>query len=98
MKKKTPTKRRTAWADGDPPPDAAVVETTHIEGITYQRKFISCGKERCRKGCASGRPSHGPYWYAAQWNPKTSKTKWTYVGKVEPRITEIADRMMGAKR
>lgn len=93
-----PKKRRTAWSEGQPPPDAAVVETTHIEGVTYQRKFIACGKERCKKGCASGRPSHGPYWYSAQWNPKTGKTQWRYIGKSEPKITELADQMTGGKK
>jgi hypothetical protein len=93
-----PKKRRTSWTDGDPPPDAAVVQTTHIEGVTYQRKFISCGKERCKKGCASGRPSHGPYWYATTWNAKTGKTKTVYVGKHEPKITEIAEQLTGGKQ
>ncbi|MGD9603911.1 MAG: hypothetical protein AB7O21_19625 [Gammaproteobacteria bacterium] len=72
----------------------AIVSTMHIEGITYQRRFVSCGKDRCRKGCASGTPSHGPYWYAIMWNPKTGKTSAKYVGKNEPRISEIADGMM----
>lgn len=100
MKKKTgqEKRRRTSWSDGDPPPSSAVVATTHLEGITYQRKFIACGKERCRKGCASGTPSHGPYWYAIQWNPKTGKTKALYIGKNEPKITELADAMTGGRK
>ena len=87
---KTPQTRRTSWSDGDAPPDSPVVEELHVEGITYQRKFIACGKDRCRKGCAQGRASHGPYWYAIQWNPKTSKTTSTYIGKNAPGIHQIA--------
>jgi hypothetical protein len=89
-KKTTPQSRRTSWHEGDPAPDSPVVEELHVENITYQRKFISCGKERCKKGCASGKASHGPYWYAIQWNPKTSKTTSTYVGKNAPGIHQIA--------
>jgi hypothetical protein len=92
-KKKTAAKRRTAWAEGDAPPTTSIVQTMHVEGITYQRKFIACGKERCRKGCAEGRPSHGPYWYAMHWNPKTSKTKAVYVGKNEPSLTQITQHV-----
>lgn len=87
---KTPTRRRTAWSEGDPAPESPVVEELHVEGITYQRKFISCGKDRCRKGCAEGRASHGPYWYAVTWNAKTGKTKSTYVGKQAPSLHQIA--------
>jgi len=99
-KKKPPstTKRRTAWSDGDPVPSTAIVATTHIDGTTYQRKFIACGKDRCRKGCASGKPSHGPYWYAFKHDPNTGRTAWKYIGKHEPKITEIADAMTGAKK
>lgn len=91
--KTTPTKRRTAWSDGDPPPDAPIVQTMHVEGITYQRKFIACGKERCRKGCAEGRASHGPYWYRARWNPKTGNATWHYHGKDEPSLSEITNHV-----
>ena len=87
---KAPTRRRTAWSEGDEAPDSPVVEELHVEGITYQRKFIACGKERCRKGCNAGRASHGPYWYAVQWNPKTGKTKSIYIGKVAPSLHQIA--------
>jgi hypothetical protein len=89
-KGKSTLRIKTNWQEGDPAPDSPVVEELHVEGITYQRKFISCGKEVCRKGCASGRASHGPYWYAVTWNPKTQKTKTTYVGKEPPTLREIA--------
>ncbi len=90
MKKKT---KITRWQDHDPPPANSIVQTMHVEGITYQRKFIACGKERCRKGCADGRPSHGPYWYAMHWNAKTGKTKAVYVGKNEPSLTQISNHV-----
>jgi hypothetical protein len=89
-KKTAAVKKRTAWTDGDEAPDSPIVQTMHVEGITYQRKFIACGKLSCRKGCASGRPSHGPYWYAIQHNPKTGKTRALYVGKQEPSLTTIS--------
>ena len=75
-----------------PKHDEPILETVHVEGITYQRKLINCGKERCRKGCAAGRPSHGPYWYAISWNDKLSKTVAHYVGKELPRVDEFLDR------
>lgn len=90
---KAPTRRRTSWSEGDSAPESPVVEELHVEGITYQRKFISCGKERCKKGCASGRASHGPYWYAVQWNAKTGKTKSMYVGKTAPSLHQIAEHV-----
>ena len=82
-KKKEPAKKKT---------DAVVVETVHVEGITYQRRLVACGKDRCRKGCASGRPSHGPYWYAVVWDPKREKSRTHYVGKQLPRLDTLADR------
>jgi len=82
--------RRTSWSEGDDPPDSPVVRVMHVEGITYQLKFIACGKLGCRKGCAAGRPSHGPYWYAIQHNPKTGKTRAIYVGKHEPSLSTIS--------
>ena len=89
----TPTTRRTSWHEGDPPPESPIVEEQHVESITYQRKFIACGKERCRKGCAQGRASHGPYWYAIHWNPKTGKTSSTYIGKNAPTLQQIAGQV-----
>jgi len=62
----------------------------HVEGITYQQRFITCGKERCRKGCRRGVPSHGPYWYAFAWIK--GKARSYYVGKVLPRLEMLADR------
>jgi hypothetical protein len=51
----------------------AVVETKIIEGITYQRARVSCGKKRCSK-CP-----HGPYWYARVWIRQ--KRVRVYIGK-----------------
>ena len=73
-----------------------VVETAHVEGITYQLRYTKCGKARCKKGCAEGRASHGPYWYAAHWTK--GKTRMHYVGKVLPRIDQLADRPEGKNR
>ncbi len=71
---------------------ANIAATMHVEGITYQHRYTSCGKARCRKGCRSGEPSHGPYWYSVSWNPKTKKTVVYYVGKQLPRVDELLDR------
>jgi hypothetical protein len=71
-------------------PDDLVTETAHVEGITYQRRWTRCGKARCKKGCADGTASHGPYWYAVYWSK--GKTCAKYVGKQLPRIDELADR------
>ena len=89
MSKISPAPKRRAWVEGDPPPDAAhgpIVQTAHVEGITYQRKFITCGKcSRCKAA-----PAHGPYWYAVFRSKGATKSK--YVGKKLPRIDQLADR------
>jgi Family of unknown function (DUF6788) len=47
-------------------------------GLTYQRKYIKCGKASCRK-----QPDrHGPYWYAFWF--KDGKTHCRYIGKNLP--------------
>ena len=79
--KKTPRRRKS---------EPAIVKTLAVEGVTYQLKRISCGKARCRKGCAQGTPSHGPYWYAISW--AGGKTKQRYVGKELPRVDEMLER------
>lgn len=88
--RKPPPKR--PWREGDRPPPNRIVETVHVEGITYQRKFISCGRDRCRKGCASGEPSHGPYWYATVHDAAKKRAVTRYVGKTLPRLEDLADR------
>lgn len=71
------------------PTSHEVTETTHVEGITYQKRYVRCGKERCRKGCADGVPSHGPYWYAVGWNPTTGKSFTVYKGKELPKLETL---------
>lgn len=77
-------------------PAELVVETAHVEGITYQLRYTRCGKARCKKGCADGRASHGPYWYA--FHASNGKTRAHYVGKELPRIDQLADRPEGKNR
>ena len=72
-------------------PEPTVLRTFNIESITYQQRLVVCGKDRCRKGCASGRASHGPYWYAVHWNAKTGKSKTVYIGKNEPTLARIEE-------
>lgn len=69
-----------------------VQQITHVEGVTYQLRYTKCGKAACKKGCRSGTPSHGPYWVAFSWNPKTGNTRAHYVGKELPRVDELLDR------
>lgn len=69
--------------------DASIVRTMNVEGISYQLRLVTCGKDRCRKGCASGRPSHGPYWYRATWSRTAKKETWKYIGKNEPTLADI---------
>ena len=72
-------------------PASGIVETVHVENVTYQRKYIRCGKDRCRKGCARGVPSHGPYWYAIT-SASGGRTRAYYVGKELPRLDQLGER------
>lgn len=84
--------RKTSTSTRSKPSSELVEETTHVEGVTYQKRYVKCGKERCKKGCRSGVPSHGPFWYAFSWNPKLQKSTAHYVGKELPRVDELLDR------
>jgi hypothetical protein len=92
MKKKEAKKKKK------PAPTHSIVRSLSVgNGTTYQLRMVDCGKHtKCRKGCAGGKPSHGPYWYSVAWNPETGRAKTSYLGKKEPSISEIADRMTGA--
>lgn len=61
----------------------------HVHGVTFAQQLINCGKDRCRKGCASGRASHGPYWYAYGWSRKTGKERSLYIGKELPSVDKL---------
>ncbi|MFA5771655.1 MAG: hypothetical protein WC974_02880 [Thermoplasmata archaeon] len=52
---------------------------------SYIKKYVRCGKERCRK-CRSGR-GHGPYLYA-EWR-EGGKVKTKYIGKKAPASSHI---------
>jgi hypothetical protein len=69
-----------------------IVDSFSVEGATYQRRMVSCGKERCRKGCASGTPAHGPYWYAVKWSNTLQRTRSIYIGKHAPKLTTLMNR------
>lgn len=49
-------------------PHSRLVETVKLDGVTYVRRYTSCGK-RCARCARDGkaydphRPGHGPYWY-----------------------------------
>lgn len=78
-----------------PPPTHSIVRSLNVgNGTTYQLRMVDCGKHlKCRKGCAGGKPSHGPYWYSVAWNPETGRAKTTYLGKNEPTASSIAEAM-----
>lgn len=65
------------------PGSSSAVVTTFREGRrTYERRYVDCGKDNCRR-CTTptGRvASHGPYWYLCFLR----KGKWfrVYLGKV----------------
>ena len=58
-------------------PDQEVVETAVKGRITYQLKFIKCGKPNCR--CATQDDLHGPYWYG--YRKEKGRLKSWYIGK-----------------
>jgi hypothetical protein len=60
-----------------------LLEPIHVDGVTYQQKFVWCGLWRCDAW-------HGPYWYAYYWRPggrrPTGKgTAAKYIGRDLPR-------------
>jgi hypothetical protein len=71
-------------------PGALVVETVHVEGITYQSRFVKCGKRNCKR--CQKQPTHGPYWYAFTWSASGRAMKAHYVGKELPKLIDLADR------
>lgn len=64
-------------------PPAAIEPPRHLAGVTYQLKWIQCGKRRCRKW-------HGPYWYAFARSGK--RVKATYIGRTLPPEIDAATR------
>lgn len=66
----------------EPGSSSAVVTTFKQGKRTYERRYIDCGKQNCRRcTTATGRvASHGPYWYLCF----ARKGKWfrVYLGKV----------------
>ncbi len=65
------------------PPPAAVEAPLHLAGLTYQLKWILCGKASCGRW-------HGPYWYAF-WNDH-GRTRCKYVGRKLPDEIRSAAR------
>jgi hypothetical protein len=59
----------------------------HVAGVTYQHKYIRCGKKHCRKW-------HGPYWYAF-WK-RGGRVGCRYVGKTLPRAVRKAASALDA--
>jgi predicted ATPase/DNA-binding SARP family transcriptional activator len=49
---------------------------------TYQHRMVRCTRPSCEKGCRTGIPSHGPYWYA-YWR-EGDRVRSRYLGKHAP--------------
>jgi len=73
-------------APSSPAPAPAPVEVHHLAHVTYQLRFVRCGKARCDRW-------HGPYWYAFYRDSspigtagarKAGKTRCTYIGRTLP--------------
>jgi len=87
---KCPRRRRPSSPASSPAapssPAPAPVEVHHLAHVTYQLRFIRCGKPRCDRW-------HGPYWYAFYRDSapiggagarKAGKTRCTYIGRTLP--------------
>jgi hypothetical protein len=62
-------------------PPAALEPPFHAGDVTYQLKWIQCGKRSCAKW-------HGPYWYAF-WRDRSAgggsgRTRAKYIGRSLP--------------
>lgn len=71
-------------------------EPIHLDGVTYQQKYILCSKPSCEKW-------HGPYWYAyykprvdatAPKKKRATKTRSKYVGRELP--ASVVDQVRAA--
>lgn len=57
----------------------------HLAGVTYQQKWIRCGKYCCRGRFPKW---HGPYWYAF-YKTTENRIKAKYIGiELPPAIVE----------
>lgn len=67
---------------------AELAEPIHVDGVTYQQRWILCSSTYC-----DDRTWHGPYWYAFWKPPVRGKgkartggvTKTKYVGRKLPK-------------
>ncbi|MEI2419920.1 hypothetical protein V6O07_06580 [Arthrospira platensis SPKY2] len=67
-----------------------IVETKHIDGVTYSLEYTRCGHaNRCKK-CQAAYYGHGPYWHGRFWDAKAGKRGRTigkYIGKTFRELT-----------
>jgi hypothetical protein len=66
-------RRRNSRAKKRTPAKAG--EPIHLAGVTYQLRWVKCGKPNCIK-------KHGPYWYA--FTKVGGRVHTRYVGKKLP--------------
>lgn len=64
---------------------AELHEPIHLDGATYQHKWILCSKPNCRDW-------HGPYWYA--YYKAGTRTKARYIGRELPQL--VVDQVRAA--
>jgi hypothetical protein len=77
--------RKVGSKGGARTPRLEASRTLECDGraITFELRWIQCGKARCRKW-------HGPYWYAEQ--RKGDRVRWVYVGR-ELDVAKACERM-----
>ena len=71
-------------------------ESLGTHRVTYQHRMKFCSRPSCAKGCRSGVPSHGPYWYAS-WR-EGGRVRTRYLGKQVPPGTPAIDEPRQAAR
>jgi hypothetical protein len=70
--KASPTRKRLPSTGRDP---------VSVGGVTYQLRYVRCGKPRCRRW-------HGPYWYS--YRKVGGRVVCRYIGKREPEWSKLA--------
>jgi len=82
MRRTKPLRRRTPLSPAKKKSDEDfnAGDTIHLAGVTYQLRWVKCGKPGCHR-------LHGPYWYA--FTKVGGRVHCQYVGKkLRPDVLE----------
>lgn len=63
-RKKAPPRVDGPIRPAPPEPKRKVVERRELDGVIYQREWVTCGTLTCRCMKDPDCQGHGPYWYA----------------------------------